>query len=210
MNGDFDDERQIGSIYVCREDNECTNVNAAPNPNVPPGTLAITGLWASYLLPPSLALEGESQTLRIFGRDAAGNRSEIFTVTYQMDNIPPGLSVTFVAGFVPALGTNLIAEGTVLDGSHVDVNVLVDPPAGVRQRLKAAVVENEWSFTHGWSQSGTYTLWVQAVDQGGNITTTGPFTLLVGEANQVYLPFVFNNAALVPSASLQYLPIVHD
>ena len=209
LGGAFTDERQIGSVYVCSQDGECTVHVVDPRPEVPEGALAQTGIWTSYLLPPpDLRVDGQAQTLTVYGQDAAGNRSQPLTVTYRMDNTPPALRVNFVAAFVPPIGSYLVASGTVSDGSKVDVNVLFVPAAGPSQRYKAAVAGNDWSFTHAWTETGIYTLWVQAIDAAGNKVTYGPYSVLVGEANPIYLPFVFHNAASIPGASRLFLPFV--
>ncbi len=207
INGSFKDEREIGSVHICREDGECSIHEVDPRLDLPPGAVADTGVWSAYLQPPSdVKVDGQMQTLWLYGEDAVGNRSEPISVTYQIDNTPPELGVTFVAGFVPDIGANLIMEGTVSDGTSVDVNVLVAPPTGLRQRMKASVAGNEWSFTQTWTETGIYSLWVQATDAAGNGTTIGPFTVLVGTGNQVFLPSVFQHAGVIPGSQEIDLP----
>jgi len=207
LSGGFVDERQIGYVHICREDGQCSVQTVNPNPVVPPGTLASAGIWAAYLLPPDgREVDGQSQTLTLFGSDAVGNRTEAITVTYRIDNTPPRVTVTQIANLVPAVSSQLILTGTVSDGSHVDVNVVVDPPVGLRQRLNASIAGNDWSFTQAWTEPGVYTLWVQAIDEAGNTTTVGPFTVLVGAGTQLYLPAIFQNAVMIPGSSKIYLP----
>jgi hypothetical protein len=199
LTGALTDERQTGIIRVCREDGECIDHAIIPQPDIPPGAVSDNGIWTSYLLEPTgLEVDGQEVVLKIYGLDAAGNRTDPVTVTYTLDNKPPELNVTYLAGFIPAQSTHIIASGTVTDGTNVDVNVLVDPPLGSRQRLKAVVNGDGWEFIHGWTETGHYTLWVQAIDAAGNTTTIGPFIIMVGEANRVYFPFVFKNGALGP------------
>lgn len=66
--------------------------------------------------------------------------------------------------------------------------------------------DDECIFTQAWTESGVYTLWVQAVDAAGNITTSGPYTGLANPGNMVFLPAFFQNTGAAPSSSKIYLP----
>ncbi|MFZ0546708.1 MAG: LamG-like jellyroll fold domain-containing protein [Candidatus Promineifilaceae bacterium] len=196
LSGGLVDERNIGTIHVCWENNECTIHVVNPTLDSSSGTLFKSGVWSTYLVPPdALEIDGQSQTLIVYGEDAAGNRSETIKVTYRMDNTPPKLTVNQVTDVVSANNSHLILNGTVSDGSHCVVNVLVDPPNGLRQRMSASVVGNSWSFTTAWSSPGIYTLWVQAVDEFGNTTTVGSFTVTVvaAEPDIIYFPAFFKS-----------------
>ncbi|MFZ0546257.1 MAG: LamG-like jellyroll fold domain-containing protein, partial [Candidatus Promineifilaceae bacterium] len=192
LSGGMVDDRGIGTIHVCLEDNECSVHVVNPSINTPPGALAEDGIWSTYLLPPSdFEVDGQEQTVTVYGEDLAGNRSETITVTYSMDNTPPDLVVVQVADQIPGIGSHLVLSGTVSDGSHSVVNVLVDPPSGPRQRLSASVAGNAWSFSAAWTTPGTYTMWVQAIDAAGNTTTVGSFTVTVVVAETSYFPIIF-------------------
>jgi hypothetical protein len=58
--------------------------------------------------------------------------------------------------------------------------------------MTASVVENGWFFRAGLTAPGLYTMWVQAIDEAGNTTTVGSFTVTVvaGSASTttVFLP----------------------
>jgi hypothetical protein len=193
LSGSLADERGIGTIHVCWEEFECSIHNVVPETTIPPGTLTDSGLWSTYLLPPAdLEVDGHSRTITVYGADLAGNRSETTTITYEIDNVPPDLTVEYVNNQIPSIGAHLIMSGTVSDGSHSTVNILVDPPSGLRQRMTASVVENGWFFRAGLAAPGLYTMWVQAIDEAGNTTTVGSFTVTVvaGSASTttVFLP----------------------
>jgi hypothetical protein len=65
----------------------------------------------------------------------------------------------------------------------------------LRQRLSASVIDDTWSFTAAWAVPGVFTLWVQAIDEAGNTTTVGSFTVTVVAAEPViyYFPAFFKS-----------------
>ncbi len=161
--------------------------------NVWPGTTP-TGTWA-YAPATVQDADGEYQTIAFYGLDAVGNRSTVpLTRTYQVDTVPPAVTITTYVSEIPLEAYQPITEtdklngtvpppvlvGTVSDGGGVsEVYVREDTPEGDSFWHVAERGGSTWSYTPGPETAGLYTLQVEALDRAGNIRSVGPFDLLV-------------------------------
>jgi hypothetical protein len=96
-----------------------------------------------------------------------------------------------------------VSDGGGLD----DVYVRVEPPDGASYYDLVDRSGADWSYTPRLAEDGAYTLWLTAYDQVGNTTQMGPYTVLVGASNRVYLPLVTRNFTGQVSSRV-YLPLV--
>jgi hypothetical protein len=94
---------------------------------------------------------------------------------------------------LPLGSTMTVLSGTVSDGGPVaDVFVHVRTPGGEFRRQGAARGGDRWWFDLQSLYAGNYTVWVNASDRVGNITTVGPFQVLA-TLEKVYLPLMVRN-----------------
>ncbi len=208
VNGSMSDDRHIGSVYFCVDEDECTTVPVRANSE----NDVDEGVWSSYLPQPDTAADGEEHTLTVYGIDFAGNQSvEPVVIKYRLDDTPPQLTVSQVTPQIPSGGTQLVMSGDVSDGSDFDVYILVKPPTGPRFRVKTShSTVGAWEFAPGWTRAGTYTLWVQAVDAAGNTRAIGPFQTLVGSppGTLVIFPVIAGGRGVPANPTSLYLPVV--
>ncbi len=179
-----------------------------------------------YTIPIAANSDGLSQTLRIYGLDSVGNRSEPLTVSYRLDTVPPALSVSAA---ISQLGVPLggsatpVLTGTVSDGGGVLIMyALVQAPSGefsigevessegVARRGRSARAAANWQFALQPTEVGTYTIWINAVDEAGNTNTVGPFAVEVSEPKvyQYWFPLMPVNASPSPYGYQLWLPFV--
>ncbi|HBY98100.1 MAG TPA: hypothetical protein DEP84_29855, partial [Chloroflexi bacterium] len=154
------------------------------------------GTWA-YSLPWIEGADGLTQALTIYGIDGVGNSTPgiggstygalavraagAISLTYQLDVVPPTLTVTNFISQVFQDALDPVLAGQVTDGGGVDeVYARVDPPEGTSYRdLVTRDESGDWSYMLRPTEAGVYTLWLEAHDLGGNVTTTGPFEVTV-------------------------------
>jgi subtilisin-like proprotein convertase family protein len=140
--------------------------------------LSSAGTWA-YGLPTPGGNDGVTQTLSIYGRDVLGNRAtEPITLEYRLDTVAPALTVTAVVTRIPLVSPSPALTGTVTDGGGLEeVYTRVDPPDGASYRDAVDRADDDWHFTPRLTTSGTHALWLEAYDQAGNVTTSGPYAV---------------------------------
>jgi len=141
----------------------------------------------------------------IYGVDMVGNRvTTPLSLTVVMDSVPPDLTVTHWPTESLEIGAPVLMAGTVDDPGGVRAMRLVgfDPRGGtVAARIERQGTTWVYTDTSPFIYSGTYHLFVEAVDEAGNRRTVGPLTVTMGQApGSVYLPLVFNGYQALPAA----------
>ncbi len=154
------------------------------------------GQW-SYDVPVPENTDGVVRTYTIFGRDALGNRAITpRTVTLTLDNVAPALVTTQTWQLLDAARSAqpIVLSGVVSDGAGVQSMLIVVEDAHGQQTVEAVSVVSgtpalgtpgattEWVFTLNPRATGRYRLTVQAADPNGNVSTSAPFFVDVGEA----------------------------
>ncbi|MCD6344770.1 MAG: proprotein convertase P-domain-containing protein, partial [Anaerolineae bacterium] len=175
----------------------------------PQGTaLSTAGTW-SYPLPIIAGADGLTQNLAIYAADGVGNRTTgAISLTYLLDVVPPVLTVTGVSYQMQRLSPSPVLTGTVSDGGGLDdVYVRVEPPDGASYYDLVGRSGADWSYTPRLTEDGAHTFWLAAYDQAGNTTQMGPYTVLVGASNRMYLPLVLRNFTVLASCRV-CLPLV--
>jgi hypothetical protein len=136
-----------------------------------------------------------------------GNRTaDPISLTYQLDVIPPVLTVTTAISFTSLQTPTVVLAGQVSDGGGLSsVYVRVDPPEGASYRDAVNRDGADWTYTPRPTVAGKYTYWLEAYDLAGNVSTSGPYEVQIGAVNQVYLPIVMRNWMNVLLTNLVYL-----
>ncbi|MCL5997864.1 MAG: proprotein convertase P-domain-containing protein [Chloroflexi bacterium] len=168
--------------------------------------LSTAGTWA-YALPTLAGADGLTQTLSIYGMDDVGNRTtSAISLTYQLDVVPPALTVTTIITRRQQLFPLMVLAGQVSDGSGLnEVYVRVDSPEGASYRDAVSRSGAYWGYTLQPATPGIYTLWLAAYDVVGNVTTMGPYQVQAS-THWLYLPVVMHESSGETGANLIYLP----
>jgi subtilisin-like proprotein convertase family protein len=165
-----------------------------------PRDTAIKSAQWSYQTPPAGALDYVSRTITIAGQDVVGNRdADPLSLLVWVDNVAPILTVTeALTEFFVSDGITTVLRGLVTDGGPaMEVSLLIQMPDGSFEKAGAARDGDTWWFDLPPWYAGTYTLWIQARDLAGNVTTVGPFTVEVEEYRyRIFMPLVARD--LVP------------
>ncbi|MBP7689320.1 MAG: hypothetical protein KA765_15495, partial [Thermoflexales bacterium] len=156
--------------------------------------LSTAGTWA-YALPTFAAADGLMQTLTIYGQDGLGHRTASpISVTYQLDTVPPVLSVTTVVTHTSQTSPTVVLAGQVSDGGGLNgLYVRVDPPEGAAYRDGVNLSGANWSYTPRPAWPGTYIYRLEAYDLAGNVSTLGEYAVAVSGLKYVYLPLIRRN-----------------
>ncbi|MCP4538326.1 MAG: tandem-95 repeat protein [Chloroflexi bacterium] len=174
---------------------------------VPRDTAAKAGRW-TWRAPDLEILDYVSRTVSIYGQDTVGNQTDNpLDLVVWVDNVSPVITVTAVISeSVPLSDTVTVLSGTVTDGGPLaDVFVHVQTPGSEFYRQRAARDGEQWWFDLQPLLVGQYTVWVNANDQAGNVTTIGPFGLNAG-VFKLYLPLTAHNWRGL--GNQVYLPVV--
>ncbi|HNT75040.1 MAG TPA: Ig-like domain-containing protein, partial [Anaerolineae bacterium] len=166
----------------------------------------------SYTVPLSDAVDGALQTVTFYGLDSAGNRSASTVRTFRADNVAPVVTVTsalaeiFWGTQTPVLG------GLASDGTGVaHVTIVGQTPA--KTTFYAAATESaagQWEYLLADAWPGTYTLWVQAEDAAGNMSTVGPYTVHVKGAPLTLAKSVTPTVEVQPGDTVTYTLVLHN
>ncbi|MBN1887617.1 MAG: Ig-like domain-containing protein [Thermoflexales bacterium] len=125
---------------------------------------------------PGAGMDGVAQTRQLYAVDSVGNRSEVATLTFQVDTVAPLITVTQL--YTDAF--DLV--GDLSDGGGIKLLRLVSlSPGGSSQSQIVTNQAGEWSFSGTPSplEEGVYTLWLEAEDVAGNRRRVGPFEVIV-------------------------------
>jgi uncharacterized repeat protein (TIGR01451 family) len=165
------DNHAVGSVTVCFDDEACRTADVGA-----PG--AASSHWSQWMIARG-ALDYVTKTLTIRATDSLGNSmAQALEVPVVFDNVLPVLGANQILVQVPLSSTETVLNGEVTDGGpDVAVSVRVRPPKGDVKRKAAARDRSSWWFDLPAEVPGSYTLWVDAEDLAGNVTTAGPFTV---------------------------------
>ncbi len=130
-------------------------------------------------------------------------------MTYQLDVVPPILTVTTVVTQTSQVASTVVLAGQVNDGSRLNgVCVRVDPPEGASYRDSVDLTGTDWMYTPRPTVPGTYTFWLEAFDLSGNVNTSEPYEVQISAVNEVYLPIVMRNWVSEIESNWVYLPLI--
>jgi hypothetical protein len=202
LSGQIQDNDQVKSVDLCLGPVAKPGAASPPTGSSKCRTIALntnnvtTGTWSATLETP-LGVDHASQKLFLYGMDAAGNRSSLpVELTIWFDTVAPQVSVTYQIPTV-SLGDYLanpapLLAGTASDGSgQVVVVVRLTSPTYGTQRTVTQVQDGEWSYLPDLSMTGAYTLRLEAWDAAGNLTTLGPWTLVVNPSEfKLWMPVI--------------------
>ncbi len=205
LSGEIQDNAMVKSVDLCLSPVVYLKGRQLDRPAADPSCREVelnansilTGTWSTTLTIPQ-GVDYASQTLSIFGLDAAGNRSdEPLERAFWFDTEPPSVTVTTQVSTV-ALGAYTtqpipILAGTAEDGSgQVELAVRMRSEAGGTQRIVVPLEAGAWSFMPEISKAGAYSLSVEARDSAGNLTSLGAWTLQVSTSYLYWMPAVFH------------------
>jgi hypothetical protein len=122
-------------------------------------------------------------------------------LSFAVDTVAPAITVTTALTEVvitsALTGTITVLSGTVSDGGQVNsVFVSVRTPGGSFATESVALTDGNWRYDMPTGILGQYTLWVNAVDEAGNVALAGPYQVEVKvppQLQRIYLPFVLKN-----------------
>jgi subtilisin-like proprotein convertase family protein len=187
---------------------------------------ATSGRWMAQVAAGEGPLDYERRTFTVSAADVVGNRSrdpETGTLIWEhtqrlsvwVDNVAPVITLT---GAITRPGTladvelgemATVLSGTVSDGGPTtNVFVHVQTPTGEIYQRQAAHDGDRWWFDLQPLINGQYTLWVNASDLAGNVTSVGPFRMTT--LRYLYVPVIlknFSSGTPQPQSHL-YLPLV--
>ncbi len=164
----------------------------------------------SYKVPIPSNSDWVTQTLRIYGLDSVGNRSQPLVLSFRVDNVAPVITVTSAYSQVtisPDVLATPILSGTVSDGGGVpSLYVQVQTPSGNlysepvgnistgSSGTRATRSSTTWQYALQPSELGRYLVWINASDEAGNASSVGPFAVVVVEAKayQLWFPWIPN------------------
>jgi hypothetical protein len=168
--GDAQDNHALGTVTACLDDACRTADLSAPG--------AQNSWWSRWLVAHG-TLDYVTKTLTIRAKDNLGNSIlEPMTLPVVFDNVAPALVASQILAQVPVGSLETVLSGEVSDGGpHVKVSVRAQSPDGDITRLPAARAGSAWWFDLPADALGQYSLWVDAEDAAGNVTTAGPFAV---------------------------------
>jgi len=176
LQGEVQDDQQARAAKICFAQTygqPCTDIKVYPGN-------AITGTW-SYALRAVSSLDNQAQSFALYGVDGADNLSTPVSRTYQVDTVPPVVTITLQVNNLPAAIPTAVLGGTVSDGSGIaEMYVSVETPGGSTTWDPVSLVGGVWIYTLYPQETGLYTLRVKARDLKDNISEYGPFEVIVG------------------------------
>ncbi len=172
--GESLDNHAVGTVTLCLDHKTCRTADLS--------TPEASSSWWSQWLIARGQLDYVTKTLTIQATDRLGNSLlEPMSVEVVFDNVTPLLGVNQVRTQVPLGSRETVLNGDVADGGpDAEVSVRVqspESPEGDVTRLPAARDGSVWWFNLPADKPGQYTLWVDAEDLAGNVSTAGPFTV---------------------------------
>jgi Concanavalin A-like lectin/glucanases superfamily/Bacterial TSP3 repeat len=169
--GDTLDNHAVGNVTVCVDGDACRTADVSRLGDS-------SSDWSHWLLAGG-ALDYVTKTVTIRATDRLGNAMEqALEVPVVFDNVAPALLANQILTQVPMSSTETVLSGTVGDsGPKVTVSVRMQPPHGDMTRIAAGRDGESWWFDLPADVPGQYTLWADAEDLAGNVTTVGPYTV---------------------------------
>jgi type II secretory pathway pseudopilin PulG len=173
----------------------------------PRDTMARSGHWFYKVFGDEEKENYVEHTMEIYGIDYVGNRvSEPLNLTVVKDNVAPKLTVTDWPTHSLTLGEDILLAGTITDPGGVRAVRLVGyNPSGEPLTARVEHQNETWAFTDSrhFIHSGTYQIFLEAVDRAGNECTLGPLDLTFRtQPAPVYMPAILNDytAPNIPDA----------
>jgi hypothetical protein len=188
LSGEVQDDQQAKGAEICfalAYGQSCKDIKVYPGSS-------ITGTW-SYALGAVGKLDNEFQAFSLYGVDGASNRSDPVNRTYQVDTVPPVVTVTMWVDYLPTVAPVPVLGGFVSDGSGVgEMYLIVETPEGDTSWDPVTPVGNTWEYILYPQETGRHTLRIEARDPKGNASVHGPFQVTV-VTHYIYLPLVLRN-----------------
>jgi Concanavalin A-like lectin/glucanases superfamily/Bacterial TSP3 repeat/Bacterial Ig-like domain len=171
--GDTADNNKVGTVTVCLQGQDCERADLST-----PG--AGSSGWSRWLTAEE-ALDYVTKTVTIRAADRLGNTTaQALELAVVFDNVAPVLTADPIRTQAPLSSTETVLSGAVGDGGpDVTVSVRMQAPNADVTRMAAARDGETWWFDLPADAPGQYTLWADAEDRAGNVTTAGPFTVTV-------------------------------
>jgi len=198
---DFQGESSAGAWTLTLCDVDATQTDGFYNQArlilEPRDTTSRSGAWFYKVFSDKEKEDYVEHTVEIYGVDYVGNRvSDPLNLTVVKDNVAPDLTVTKWPTQPVPLGDKIMLAGTVEDPGGVrSVRLVGYDPMGEPVTARIEHLDASWTFTNSqrFIRSGTYQLFVEAVDMAGNERTVGPLDLTFRIAQApVYLPLIAN------------------
>lgn len=156
-------------------------------------SLSGTGTELTGTFTPSSALADGSHTVTVYAYDYDGNKSNVATVSFKIDTVPPVLNVTAPADGLITNVAKVTVTGTTNDATSSPVTLTVKLNSGT---ASAVTVSADGSFSKELTlTSGENTIVVTATDSAGKVTTVTRTVKLDTGAP------VFGNVVITPNPS---------
>ncbi|MEE8389245.1 MAG: Ig-like domain-containing protein [Anaerolineae bacterium] len=158
-----------------------------------------------FSLPNVDGKDGKDVSYTLYGLDSLGNRTAGQAVTVLVDTVAPVITATQLLNSFILTDTATVLSGTVSDGSGiVSVYATVMGPAGSLEIANAGYAGGAWTFDLEPSDTGTYLISINALDEGNNMSTAGPFEVNVTLPGQLqhdlFLPLILKAFSPPPIA----------
>ncbi len=134
-----------------------------------------------YDLSSALSGDGIPTSLRLYGFDAAGNRSDPNDRAFIVDTVPPVITVNPAPALARA-DANVTSPlaGTVTDGGGVATLVAIAlAPDGTLSTHAVTVTDGGWKLDLGTLSDGVYQVQLQATDRAGNASASIAYRVTV-------------------------------
>ncbi|WP_198360488.1 Ig-like domain-containing protein [Thermincola potens] len=146
-----------------------------------------------------------TKTVYVRFKDPAGNVSNVFSDTIELDNTPP--TITFNAVTSPTAVNTQTISGTASDANPVTVRVETDTEASRGYAQVDGTAPNfTWSYTITNLVQGNNNITVTATDAGGNVSSSITRTITLDTSSDVTPPTgsiqINNGAAVTGTASV--------
>jgi uncharacterized repeat protein (TIGR01451 family) len=171
LTGATGDNSRVGTVTVCLDGEDCGKADLST-------PAAGSSGWSRWVTAEG-AHDYVTETVTIRAADRLGNlMAQALELAVVFDNVAPVLAANQVLAQAPLSSAETVLSGTVSDGGpNAVVTVRVQAPNAEVTRMAAARNGDAWSFDLPADVPGRYTLWVDAGDRAGNVTTAGPFTV---------------------------------
>ena len=171
-----------------------------------------TGRWSQLITFAVEGLDYVMKEIQVYGQDVVGNRTvEPLRFDVIIDTVAPVITVTNSVTQGVVGNTAMVLEGIVSDGGPVtDLEVHVYPPEGEAYRGRVSRMGDTWQFELLMDYAGLYQLWVTAKDVAGNMSSVGPFEVMVKPPAQIHLPMVLSNFTSGPDLVVQHILVTEN
>lgn len=148
--------------------NECYVV--IDNGTAVKATVSVAGTTATCTCTPSSNLSDGEHTVKVYGMDFDGNKSNEVTTTFTVDTTPPTLNITSPADETTKTNTTTITvSGTTNDETSSPVTIKIT--GGAQEYTNVPVTGGAFSQVVQLKGNATNTLVITATDSAGQVTT---------------------------------------